>query len=112
MLYIAALCATICAMENSTDLPDAKPNDTPFTPGPWQTVQNMIGHIHPWCPLAVVFGHTKNDGNARLIAAAPELLHALETILEYEDVSEELRVGAEAVINKVYGCPVEQIPPA
>jgi hypothetical protein len=46
-----------------------------YTPGPWVVRDNQVGHTHtthlPFCALAQVTGHIKNEANARLIAAAP-----------------------------------------
>ena len=64
-------------------------NDKKFkgTPGPWMFHERPQGEYH--------YGYTIGDGptsivstawgeaNARLIAAAPELLEALETFIEY-----------------------------
>lgn len=68
--------------------------NTQHTPGPWE-----IGRCNPEAPeqllnimshgsgIAVVRhgGHPKAEANARLIAAAPELLHALEAAMPILD---------------------------
>jgi hypothetical protein len=86
------------------------------TPGPWQVNSNDPLHVcdadgesRGCSPIAFV--QVGNDGrwtakaNARLIAAAPELLERLEELLEY---SENLRGSgvynrARAAINKATG---------
>jgi hypothetical protein len=59
-----------------------------YTPGPWVVRDNQVGHTHtthlPFCALAQVTGHIKNEANARLIAAAPDMLAALTAIVEFE----------------------------
>lgn len=60
------------------------------TPGPWYLAGNLPGirhkvHCHPsghdWSVAHVCNGNNA-DANARLIAAAPELLDALLTLME------------------------------
>jgi hypothetical protein len=89
---------------------------TTHTPGPWQVNSNDPLHVcdadgesRGCSPIAFV--QVGNDGrwtakaNARLIAAAPELLERLEELLEY---SENLRGSgvynrARAAINIATG---------
>lgn len=64
----------------------------PYTPGPWayQNDIEMIVSRHPewnWssiCKLATGEDSRQEESNARLIAAAPELLEALQGIVENE----------------------------
>lgn len=66
-------------------------SDTAHTPGPWNVAQNIVAgedtFIYDECAdrLAIVRGkdvpHSIASANARLIAAAPELLEALRTVL-------------------------------
>jgi len=55
------------------------------TPGPWETSSNASGELDICCPdagdmIADLSGCDNADANARLIAAAPELLEALRII--------------------------------
>ena len=59
-------------------------------PGPWKVLSDgRIVSEHPECRSSIAQVFSMNDwaeGNARLIAAAPELLDALKGLLaEYED---------------------------
>jgi hypothetical protein len=60
--------------------------NTKHTPGPWvlrdgTPLFRVVGGEH----RTTVAGDISNDANARLIAAAPDLLAALEAIEAYED---------------------------
>lgn len=67
--------------------------NTPHTPGPW----NISKHATPdYAPQFGIYAegcrndlayvvHENTEANARLIAAAPDLLAALQAILDYED---------------------------
>lgn len=81
---------------NNTPTP-ARPAAGAATPGPWYVAQDGQGRICAKVPgfdaretVATVSGYVQfnNDANARLIAAAPELLAALEgltnSMLEYK----------------------------
>lgn len=83
------------------------------TPGPWQAED--FGTEHPFSILADRNGESLpiaylNDvdaegyhvtwANARLIAAAPELLAALKRCLTYGDLLPELTTEARAAITK------------
>lgn len=79
---------------------------TQHTPGPWEIEQteshNWIGQMRPDCAkVGVVVTHTdragynpnttaRNDANARLISAAPELLKALQDLLRQTSTIEVL----------------------
>ena len=68
------------------------------TPGPWETDRNnvhsaQIATIHHclnndwvevWSPNAFAASEEEMEANARLIAAAPDLLEALQAALEYD----------------------------
>jgi len=70
--------------------------NTQHTPGPWQTDRNnvhaaQIATIHGctnsdwveiWSPAAFAASEETQEANARLIAAAPELLEALDRIAD------------------------------
>ena len=97
---------------------------TKHTPGPWTTVGRAIGGAkvgiardeHNPLPFASVHGSGSDDGdkvadaNARLIASGPDLLAALQDIIEYSkggtwspgDRANALRRG-EAAIAKARG---------
>ncbi|ANA73641.1 hypothetical protein [Pseudomonas aeruginosa] len=60
------------------------------TPGPWEysPVRGSIALLHIYCadnkgPFHVERSDAETDANAKLIAAAPELLEALQHIEEY-----------------------------
>lgn len=82
------------------------------TPGPWEVKTNSIGNptvessssmfIICHTPLAT----NETRCNARLIAAAPEMLEALEHIIqtpEYSHLYPGTKELAEAAINKARG---------
>ena len=67
--------------------------ETKHTPGPWTAHPIELNHGLPYTPVAAstliakaystAFGdHEQSDANARLIAAAPELLEALKGLDE------------------------------
>lgn len=70
-------------MNKTTDpTPADLTEHTGHTPGPW---------IWGWKQLAHVYG--KHEGNARLIAAAPELLEALKLYMaQYDDPVNAMRL--------------------
>lgn len=90
--------------------------NTKHTPGPWfvldVTRHNWRARVAPESnprlnTAALVFGHSEDHvtANARLIAAAPELLAALEDLLEYhsEDDDRETYQAAFSAILKARG---------
>ena len=74
-------------------------SETKHTPGPWETDRNnvhltQIATIHQclnndwvevWSPNALGASEEEMEANARLIAAAPDLLAALESIASMYD---------------------------
>ena len=92
------------------------------TPGPWHLRVNPVHEgqfdirceTYGYAPLAVVRGDKrstmkKSFENARLIAAAPDLLEALQTLLgdalqlRYDELPPESVAKAKAVIAKATG---------
>ena len=98
------------------------------TPGPWRLELVEDRSIKHLCPVAkaddfslltvvytdghdgdecVPFGAVYRDADAKLIAAAPELLDALERLLESADVRDAADAGAlkqaRAAISKAVG---------
>ena len=80
------------------------------TPGPWSNdygVEIRAGEFRPICGMRFPFDSEQNQANARLIAAAPELLEALEKIAQinpYDTSSMGYVVGlARAAIAKATG---------
>ncbi len=92
---------------------------TKHTPGPWQS--DAAGESHEWVVLSSenqsicacmngVGGKDRVQANARLIAAAPELLEALEDVLKItmfhsnpESELERRKSKARAAIAKAKG---------
>lgn len=72
---------------------------TPRTPGPWEASKpgdysspgiRIIGYAYrPICTLAVRKG--ESEGNAALIAAAPDLLQALRLL--YDETADYIRIN-------------------
>jgi len=72
-----------------------------FTPGPWGIAQNAMEH---WMVTAADSEHhrgyiaslattnTQSEANARLIAAAPQMLEALEELVELKERRHSLPV--------------------
>ena len=92
----------------STSEPVARPTETrakrSHTPGPWSVEDPIEGELsiveankptHEWKFIATVylregndpdeFPHAVSEANARLIAAAPDLLQAIEDVVESWD---------------------------
>lgn len=76
------------------------------TPGPWKMVRlggytEIVGEhgMANWVPIARITG---DDHDARLIAAAPALLEALEDLLVYDEGG-SLFVKARAAIAQARG---------
>jgi len=84
------------------------------TPGPWKLFQfggPQIGNANTGEAICTLWGNEKNENdsihaNARLIAAAPDLLAALKRILSAEEDGEgwtRAFIEAHAVIAKATG---------
>lgn len=86
---------------------------TVHTAGPWMvrsiakspTLWQSAHHIHaPDRTVAILYGDRADTiANARLIAAAPELLEVLQEIIEVAWPGEKLGRGARAAIAKATG---------
>ena len=81
--------------------------DTKHTPGPWhegsyRSIESQSGTI---CEVYSHMGIAEADANQKLIAAAPELLAALEWIVNQPTGSmyAEVREAARAAIAKATG---------
>ena len=75
--------------------------DTAHTPGPWRVAPaadylssdiNVDAGKRGYICLAGVRGDTQAEANARLIAAAPDLLRALDNLLEQHMAGVDLSV--------------------
>lgn len=83
------------------------------TPGPWVyvPVKGSIPILHVYCPdgmgaFHLSRGDAEQDSNAHLIAAAPELLEALELAGQsagYQYMTRETREAISAAIAKAKG---------
>ena len=88
----------------------------PHTPGPWK-IRGRFDFVQD---LGVYGGYyigstrgnnedlpdrvkTQDEANARLIAAAPEMLTALKCVAEFEGTSSQIREMVLAVIQKTKG---------
>lgn len=83
-----------------------------FTPGPWETLSFSQHELQTDFAMVKVgkrvhmVGYSDEDkANARLIAAAPELLAALEALLDYENGIQKAKAEqmARAAIAKAGG---------
>jgi hypothetical protein len=88
-------------------------SETRFTPGPWEVRQQFIGpRLAPNSSIQVRVARVNDDyedpeanANARLIAAAPDLLRALRDLLEIvevhgiEPLSGDLRHEFDAIVD-------------
>lgn len=82
------------------------------TPGPWAFVQGGSGDFPTWnvriatrgvITLPPTASMETMDADARLIAAAPELLEALRPIAERGEISAKIIAKARAAIAKAEG---------
>ena len=92
------------------------------TPGPWEARKSVVPHIENdsmvwdgdfivWdgdAPIACVnccdgIGEERAEKNANLIAAAPDMLEALETLLEEGDTNSTAVLCAEQAVAKAKG---------
>lgn len=83
-----------------------------FTPGPWETLSFSQHELQTDFAMVKIgkrvhmVGYSDEDkANARLIAAAPELLEALEALLDYENGIQKAQAEqmARAAIAKAGG---------
>lgn len=91
--------------------PKRKPMDSKHTPGPWKVAGPIGAAI--WITdessnnqIAAVYGKSQTagaDANARLIAAAPELLEALKEVVVISDREHTAWIKARAAIAKAEG---------
>lgn len=71
------------------------------TPGPWAHSQSgWVVRAPGGRPIASISPQARDEGNARLIAAAPEMLQALEAFAAGEPVAPEM---ARTAIVKARG---------
>ena len=79
-----------------------------YTPGPWTSdqvvggVRDAMGHLVADTVFSD-FTVEQDEANARLIAAAPELLASLKLVIENNTIWPELRANAHAAILKAEG---------
>ncbi len=83
-------------------MPDAQPvQAASFTPGPWEKRRLRVqkgGNYIADCDASYLLSDDEKHANARLIAAAPALLAALETIHEAGRMSDQPRAVYCALI--------------
>jgi len=92
--------------KTTTTTPAPKPDAQPVqaathTPGPWEKRDLRIqkgGNYIADCDASYMLSDEEKHGNARLIAAAPALLAALETIHEAGRISDQPRAVYLALI--------------
>lgn len=64
-------------------------NETKATPGPWEVATSRDVWSAVIAPgVATICMEIENDADARLIAAAPDLLAALKWYVEHDDTDE------------------------
>lgn len=93
-------------------------SETKFTPGPWKVENSIYEHMHSEIAsvasgsergIAQVWKHPNAMTDARLIAAAPEMLEALKAIYEWQSgsllLSTELWEQMRHAIAKAEGGP-------
>ena len=83
---------------------------TQHTPGPWrigttppngeQTIGTQQGLM---VAVATTGANTPTEANARLIAAAPDLLEALQNLLKSSCIDGDIAIEAKAAIAKATG---------
>ena len=90
-------------------------NETKHTPGPWEAVGLTVCQVPPGGREIIFGAHNTRSGdkderqaNARLIAAAPELLEALRGLVETSETRDRLAIEdalihARAAIAKAEG---------
>ena len=81
-------------------------DDKAHTPGPWHATLHQVGdenNVRVADCYSLEKGHDTARANARLIAAAPDLLAALEALLLLADPCESAVGVARAAIAKARG---------
>ena len=79
------------------------------TPGPWVVKADeeiVYGTSHEGEHIVVVYELNTNEADARLIAAAPDLLEALQRCvdhLEYTELGRQAFTAAKAAIDRATG---------
>jgi len=79
------------------------------TPGPWEVEmpgpRDQIQAIAVYGPAedgrTEIAWDVKREANARLIAAAPDLLEALKAVEEFEAPTADLRSGGETILRTI-----------
>lgn len=68
-----------------------------FTPGPWEIRPSFAGsqYLHIKSPTSDSVACTESEADARLIAAAPDLLYALKSLMDSESRARIMPIGAE-----------------
>lgn len=84
--------------------------ESKHTPGPWKPLSSMDGHVEAECGLiAKAYRYSIDsdelpvEANARLIAAAPEMLEALRALIEPTYSRKTAERKARAAIAKATG---------
>ena len=81
-------------------------SDTQHTPGPWRVNDTIYRHSFHIVDQEGAFVADTDRCNARLIAAAPELLAALQAVADYwagGDVPADIDAAMRAAIAKATG---------
>ena len=76
------------------------------TRGPWKAKEDEYGHwgIYGPCGECIAITEEREDkGNARLIAAAPDLVELCSDLLNPENAVEPIRREVEKVLRRIYG---------
>lgn len=86
------------------------------TPGPWEAKRLTDGDGEPYetlymahidiegvCMVWAPVGHSEQEANAKLIAAAPELLEALKEVVAISDRKHDAWDKAKLAISKAEG---------
>lgn len=76
-------------------------SNSKHSPGPWLSLNNFAEgpfFIHKKLETGDAIAEVKIEANARLIAAAPEMLEALESVLNNNKVMNALKVETRRLI--------------
>lgn len=96
-------------MSNENAEPNASVQSVVHTPGPWVVYDNWYirtpngkgSHAQVCAPIEPKMSDDEHRANARLIAAAPELLEALQRFVAWHDMDHETMTGVE--VQTAYG---------